>query len=1136
MVEWNCGIVEWKDGMVEWNHGIEWQNGRMESWNGMVLSLSRARSQGSEPRVQLIDNDTKVKKKKDNSLPFIIPPCKKGTKDVKTAGTSTLSRLHKNCQNNKRQRKDDTTWHAILYRTDEDMYFCQAVFIDVDWLITVAHCLVGYDGKIMKPDVVRVRMKGSSQRLKVAKIEVHKSFKYSTFTRDIALLKTESSAAESASNFVPICLPSKAVVNAHALTQAWWEGDVFDGSSRGDFFQGRAKKMSLVNCKRKIAKKTISYSIENWNICTENPDYCKGDIWMRMSDASPMYTTKGTDDGDRSQEWAAKAAMWAQQRHVQEQYQQPAPTNTSSNNPPLPSDRHPSSPFPMVLPHHFNAAAPPLPPPPEDDTQSKTFVHEERRIQIEGDGDAREREDSQQAFEQEKHKLSLSDTFADSSVSQSVPNQSHWKPFGRTSGTINATAEKEMDEERGPDAGQSFSGDNCMEKDSEPQYQHHHHSNHHHSDQDHSNQHHSDHANQQYHKRPHYHHDQHHEDDNQYDHSHHNHNQHHHAYHQQPHTDHLQHHDSKQWQHWEQNEQSTNFRPPFIPHPQHHHKTHQHQTMHQPHHPQPHHQGMHMMAPNFFRPPMMHEPRVGLSIPEQVIASQIPEISESDAGKRKVLPQWLREGLSQMEKDKQRKDVKQKVSKDDETDMQSSRSPELNIQNATSRVERGRSKSHEKLLRRSGYSSDDEQSNALSDEEDDRDDDDLKKEEDDEEKSPKEKAKEEMMKIRQWMMETLLSVTSQEILSVVNDVCSDARKKAPVSAKLLHESGGLQALRSGLGMGYDSSSGGESDDEADEPAERSRWLDDGDEGDGQRMMDAGRSDRRDARRRSSSSQSSSDREKKSVTEDHSLSSRKEVKDKRNEAKKRGHSDATSFSSESELERPSLSERGRSSKRGNEKDRTKNESDLSDASDERNRSRGKRSRRGRSRERSVEECGRSKEKHRRERSGERTGDNKSRRKSREDKSGDYRKEDKSRKHDKVSKTKRRSRSRSDYSKDDYSSKRKKRSHDKDDYDSDYSDEKYKKRGEAKGKKDKKRNGNEDDERDKKHKRHGDEGDKRDKKQSKKHGSRYSTSSDDGGESVERYKHRNTATSRKGNGKKQRKHRSKSVSRSPKRRKR
>ncbi len=34
-----------------------------------------------------------------------------------------------------------------------------------------------------------------------------------------------------------------------------------------------------------------------------------------------------------------------------------------------------------------------------------------------------------------------------------------------------------------------------------------------------------------------------------------------------------------------------------------------------------------------------------------------------------------------------------------------------------------------------------------------------------------------MVKIKQWMMETLLTVTSQEIVSVVNEVYSQTRKK-----------------------------------------------------------------------------------------------------------------------------------------------------------------------------------------------------------------------------------------------------------------------------------------------------------------------------------------------------------------------
>ncbi|XP_065057074.1 arginine/serine-rich protein PNISR-like isoform X2 [Rhopilema esculentum] len=259
---------------------------------------------------------------------------------------------------------------------------------------------------------------------------------------------------------------------------------------------------------------------------------------------------------------------------------------------------------------------------------------------------------------------------------------------------------------------------------------------------------------------------------------------------------------------WVQNQQWDNRNwPPFPPQPE----------MHFPHPPMPFMPVQQpipgLVMPNFFQPPvvsqMQPKPRPDLSIPDQVIASQVPEINVQEMNKKKGLPQWLRDALNKKEKEKQKKLEKEKAStKDDEDSEDEIKTlPEEKVETTKGAVKKN-SPVHD------GYSSDDEKENVKSDEDENQ----------NEAISNEEKAYEQMQKIKYWMMETLVTVTNEEIVSVVNEVYSRARRKARVSGELLRNSGGLAALRTGLALEYDSSSGNESDDESDEDDKPSRWL------------------------------------------------------------------------------------------------------------------------------------------------------------------------------------------------------------------------------------------------------------------------------------------------------------------------
>eukprot|EP00112_Aurelia_sp_Birch-Aquarium-sp1_P004522 Seg1512.8 transcript_id=Seg1512.8/GoldUCD/mRNA.D3Y31 product="Mite allergen Der f 3" protein_id=Seg1512.8/GoldUCD/D3Y31 len=182
----------------------------------------------------------------------------------------------------------DMNWHVLLWRTDENMYFCQGALIDKKWILSLAHCLVGYDGSYIKAESIKVRVNGGAKDLSVTEVIVHENFVYYTFKDDVALLKL----AKPMKNGVPICLPESMDPLVHQkLKTSWWEGDVFEEDAVGGFFKDVVNsKRGLDVCKRKVAAQSISYSLDDKNLCTESPNYCNGDFWQRLTDASPIFT------------------------------------------------------------------------------------------------------------------------------------------------------------------------------------------------------------------------------------------------------------------------------------------------------------------------------------------------------------------------------------------------------------------------------------------------------------------------------------------------------------------------------------------------------------------------------------------------------------------------------------------------------------------------------------------------------------------------------------------------------------------------------------------------------------------------------------------------------------------------------
>ena len=122
-------------------------------------------------------------------------------------------------------------------------------------------------------------------------------------------------------------------------------------------------------------------------------------------------------DGDRSQEWAIKAAMWAQQRQLHSQMQQNHPPDTGqtqppppevTNNPPLPSEN-----------------APTQPPPPDAINNASAFVHKERLDLLEGGSQGNDPSSPWNNQHNDQHQSGLIQQQAGQGH-----RKGHWKPIG----------------------------------------------------------------------------------------------------------------------------------------------------------------------------------------------------------------------------------------------------------------------------------------------------------------------------------------------------------------------------------------------------------------------------------------------------------------------------------------------------------------------------------------------------------------------------------------------------------------------------------------------------------------------------------------------------------------------------------
>ncbi|XP_065057628.1 serine protease 44-like [Rhopilema esculentum] len=239
-----------------------------------------------EKKLIMLENEEKIferqetvelKKLKPRNISIVLQPCHKDREKTSTRGSKHLF----DCGEGKHD--NDADWHVLLWRKDETMYICHGALVHKQWVLTVAHCLVSYDGSYFKPGQLLVRFRKARTKVAVDKVVVHEHFVYKTFRNDIALLRL----AKPVENKQTVCLPTTSMLsNLQGLSYRWIEGDIFDENLSGELKEHIFNHRRSKNCDAQVKKEAISYHYGDKNVCSVNP--CKGDIWEQLSDGSPV--------------------------------------------------------------------------------------------------------------------------------------------------------------------------------------------------------------------------------------------------------------------------------------------------------------------------------------------------------------------------------------------------------------------------------------------------------------------------------------------------------------------------------------------------------------------------------------------------------------------------------------------------------------------------------------------------------------------------------------------------------------------------------------------------------------------------------------------------------------------------------
>lgn len=194
-----------------------------------------------------------------------------------TCGTPNL---HKRIVGGADANPTEWTWMAALLRTDNGEYYCGGALISSRYVVTAAHCTIGFQATNITIRLGAYNMKEPTQEVKdilVSRIRRHPDFQRSTYMNDIAVLRLKQ-AARFTEHIRPICLPVRPgdTFFGKKATVIGWGTRAFGGPYSDILQQVNLTVWNNTQCKEKFVQ-----HITDVFLCAgprrERGDACQGD-------------------------------------------------------------------------------------------------------------------------------------------------------------------------------------------------------------------------------------------------------------------------------------------------------------------------------------------------------------------------------------------------------------------------------------------------------------------------------------------------------------------------------------------------------------------------------------------------------------------------------------------------------------------------------------------------------------------------------------------------------------------------------------------------------------------------------------------------------------------------------------------
>ncbi|CAF4836816.1 unnamed protein product [Pieris macdunnoughi] len=169
-----------------------------------------------------------------------------------------------------------------VQKGNQDLHNCGGSIINQQYVLTAAHCIVGWRPNVMSIVVGSHQIKSGGQRYKIKKLMPHEQFSKVTAKNDVGVIQVEGSIQYN-NNVQPIGLSNRQVpVGTTCLLTGWGlvnkEKNIVPNNLQMLFF----RTISNSDCTRQLSRTNNKpfMPIDNGQICAGHPDHqgtCQGD-------------------------------------------------------------------------------------------------------------------------------------------------------------------------------------------------------------------------------------------------------------------------------------------------------------------------------------------------------------------------------------------------------------------------------------------------------------------------------------------------------------------------------------------------------------------------------------------------------------------------------------------------------------------------------------------------------------------------------------------------------------------------------------------------------------------------------------------------------------------------------------------